>query len=126
MPTEDDEVLINDLESFLTFPAERSREIKDVILSILVPDVMIADLREAGPAAYLGVETNGATGGLFGGRKLTDDVVDADLMVVFGTLISDLGLAAPDGMEKPSFASDNTGFEAKAFLPNFPFVGNPR
>jgi hypothetical protein len=37
---------------------------------------MIADLSKSGPASYLGVETNGATGGLFGGRALTDDVVD--------------------------------------------------
>jgi len=126
LPTDDDEILINDLRSFLNFPAERSEAIQNVILSILVPDVMIADLRQAGPAAYLGVETNGATGGRFGGRKLTDDAVDADLMVVFGTLISDLGLAPPDGRQKPQFASDNVGVDPSEFLPNFPFLGNPK
>ncbi len=130
VPTEDDKVLINDLESFLTFPAERSRAIKDVILSVLVPDVMIADLRQTDAASYLGFEvaqaTSGGTRSSFGGRKLTDDVVDTDLMVVFGTLISDLDLALPDNKEKPPFASDNTGSGAKAFLPNFPFLGNPR
>lgn len=125
-PTEDFKELANDIESFLTFPAGRSREIKDVIKSVLVPDVMVADLSQSGPAAYLGVETGGATGGKFGGRKLTDDVVDIDLGAIFGTTVSDLGLAPDDGQAKPQFATDNVGPEAKHFQPFFPYLGSPR
>lgn len=125
-PTDDPTQLKNDIESFLTFPAGRSRQIKDVIESVLVPDTMVADLSQDGPAAYLGVQTGGATGGKFGGRKLIDDVVDISLYVVFGTAISDLGLAPDDGQAKPSYTSDNVGPGAKHFLNAFPYLGDPR
>jgi hypothetical protein len=125
-PTDDPNELANDIESFLTFPANRSRAIKDVIKAVLIPDVMIADLSKSGPASYLGVETNGATGGLFGGRALTDDVVDISLNIVFGTTISDLGLAPADGNEIPALTSDNVGPEAKHFKDKFPYLGDPQ
>ena len=55
---------------------------------------MRADLSQnTTKAAYLGVETAGATGSAFGGRALTDDVVDIDLGVIFGSTIPSLGLA---------------------------------
>jgi hypothetical protein len=125
-PVTDSSALKSDIQSFLTFPAGRSRQIKDVIVAVLVPDVMIADLSQRGPAAYLGVETGGATGGTFGGRKLTDDVIDIDLGVVFGNTISALGLAPDDGQAKPQFATDNVGPEAKHFKSVFPYLGSPR
>ena len=125
-PVNDPNQLKNDIERFLTFPAGRSRQIKDVILAVLVPDVLIADLSQRGPAAYLGVETGGATGGKFGGRKLTDDVVDIDLGVVFGNTISALGLARDDGQAKPQFATDNVGPGAKHFRSVFPYLGSPQ
>jgi len=125
-PTNDKNQLVNDIESFLTFPAGRSREIKDVIKAVLVPDVMIADLSKSGPATYLGVETAGKTGGLFGGRALTDDIIDISLGIVFGTTISDLDLADPDGNEIPSLTSDNVGSGGKQFKSGFPYLGSPR
>lgn len=126
-PTEDrGGTLEREVEDFLTFPAERSRAIKDVIRSVLIPDVMIADLSKPGPAAFLGVETNGATGGLFGGRKLIDDVVDIDLMVIFGNTIPALGLAPDDGQQKPSFTSDNVGPQSNITGPlPFPYLPPP-
>ena len=124
-PTDDPMQLKNDVESFLTFPAGRSRAIKDVIEAVLVPDVLKADLDGVG-GAYLGVETGGATGGTFGGRMLTDDVVDLSLYVVFGTGISDLGLAPADGHDIPSLTSDHVGPEGKHFTNTFPFIGAPR
>ena len=77
VPTDDPSpaALKGDIESFLVFPAGRSLAIRTVIESILTPDVMIADLSKSGDAAYLGVETAGA----FGGRKLSDDIVDTSL-----------------------------------------------
>ena len=124
-PTDDSGQLANDIESFLTYPANRSRAIKDVIKAVLVPDVMIADLSKSGPASYLGVETNGATGGKFGGRALADDVVDISLGIVFGTTISDLGLAPADGQQIPSLTTDNVGAD-KHFRRNFPYLGAPQ
>ncbi len=125
-PTNDSAQLKNDIESFLTFPAGRSRAIKDVIKSVLVPDVMIADLSKPGPAAYLGVETGGATGSTFGGRKLTDDVTDTSLAVIFGNAIPAITGVPDDGKEIPSLTSDNVGPGGKRFTNTFPYLGAPR
>jgi Domain of unknown function (DUF4331) len=134
-PTDDGGQLKNDIESFLTFPAGRSRAIKNAIEAVLVPDVMIADLSQRGvTAAYLGVETKGLSGSKFGGRALTDDVIDVDLGVIFGNLIPVLsaldptlfgGVIPDDGNELPTFATDNVGSGDKHFLNTFPYVGGP-
>lgn len=127
-PSQDSTQLANDIELFLG-PAgqaiQRSRATTDVIKAVLVPDVMKANLNATG-AAYLGVETAGATGGLFGGRALTDDVVDTSLGVVFGTVVSDLGLAPVDGKAISALTSDNVGPGAKHYKSTFPYLGDPR
>ena len=125
-PVEDSGRLKSEIESFLTFPAGRSTAIKNVIESVLVPDVLKADMSQSGPAAYLGVETGGATGGTFGGRKLIDDVVDISLGIIFGNTVPALGLAPDDGKELPSFTSDNVGPQGNitGALP-FPFLPPP-
>ena len=125
-PTQDSAILASDIDSFMTFPAGRSAAIKGVVKAVLVPDVLVADLSKNTGAAYLGVETNGATGGTFGGRKLSDDVVDTSLGVIFGNTIPALGLAPDDGNENAAFLSDNVDASDKHFLPTFPYLGNPR
>ncbi len=64
--------LITDIDSFLQFPAGRSAAIRNVIESVLVPDVMIADLSQTDGASYLGTEVtqalSGGTKSSFGGR----------------------------------------------------------
>ena len=125
-PSEDQFQLKNDILGFMNFPAGRSAAIANVVAAVVVPDVMKVDLGQSGPAAYLGVETGGATGGKFGGRGLTDDVVDISLGIVFGNTIPALGLAPDDGHEIPSLTSDNVGSGGKHFLSNFPYLGNPR
>lgn len=124
-PTDDSGSLMNDIDSFLTMPAGRSDATKSVIKSVLVPDVMKFNLGSMEQAAYLGVETNGATGGRFGGRKLTDDVVDVSLGIVFGNTISALGLAPDDGKEIPSLTSDHVDASGKHFTNTFPYLGRP-
>jgi hypothetical protein len=93
--------------------------------AVLVPDVLRADLSQS-TAAYLGAETNGATGGKFGGRALRDDVIDISLGAIFGNTIPALGLTPDDGNEIPTLTSDNVGPGGKHFLPSFPYLGNPR
>jgi hypothetical protein len=134
-PADDSGSLKNDIDSFLTFPAGRSVAIKGAIEAVLVPDVMIADLSQMGvKAAYLGVETKGLSGSKFGGRALTDDVIDIDLGAIFGNLIPTLstlnpnlfgGVIPDDGKELPTFATDNVGSGDKHFLNTFPYVGAP-
>jgi hypothetical protein len=125
-PTGDPSQLANDIQSFMTDTAGRSQAITDVVKAVLVPDTMKFDLREPGPAAYLGVQTNGATGGKFGGRKLSDDVVDISLGIVFGNTVPALGLAPEDNNEIPTLTSDNVGAEGKRFTSTFPFLGERR
>ena len=125
-PTDDSSQLANDIDSFMTGTAGRSAQITGVVKAVLVPDVMVVDLSKAGPAAYLGVETNGATGSTFGGRKYTDDVVDTSLGVIFGNTIPSLGLAPDDGKEIPTLTSDNVGAGAKNYNSTFPYLGNPK
>ena len=134
-PTDDSGQLKTDILSFMTFPAGRSTAIKNALAAVLVPDVMIADLSQMGvPAAYLGVETQGLSGSKFGGRALTDDVVDIDLMAIFGPLIPKLsalnpnlfgGVIPDDGNELPTFETDNVGPGDKVFLNTFPYLGVP-
>ena len=131
-PTDDSGQLANDIQSFMTGAgsvAGRSQATTDVVKAVLVPDVMVVDLSKTGDAAYLGSETGGATSATaskFGGRALTDDVVDISLGVVFGTTVSDLGLAAADGKQTPSLTTDNVGPGGKHFTTTFPYLGAPR
>lgn len=128
-PTEDKNELANDIRKFMdeAFGAnDRSAAHVNTIVAVLVPDVMKADLSQPGPAAYLGVETAGATGGKFGGRKLNDDVVDISLNIVFGTTLSDLGLIPADGKQIPTLTSDNVGPTGHGYKATFPYLGQPR
>jgi len=118
--------LTDDIQNFMVNVAGRSQATANVVKAVLVPDVMVADLSKTGvPAAYLGVETNGATGSTFGGRKLTDDVVDISLGVIFGNTVSALGLAPDDGKEIATLTSDNVSDTTapKHFSATFPYLG---
>ncbi|GAC1658250.1 MAG: hypothetical protein NVS9B12_10640 [Vulcanimicrobiaceae bacterium] len=123
-PADDASQLKNDIGSFMTGTAGRSAAITGVVQAVLVPDVQIADLSGTssdciGQAPgtcnnYLGVETAGLAGGgtqapaglkPFGGRALTDDVVDVSLAVIFGSAIPALTAGTPlatgdDGAEQ--------------------------
>ena len=125
-PTDDSVNLSTDIQTFMTTAAGRSQATTDVVKAVLVPDVLTADLSKTGPAAYLGVETGGATGSTYGGRALTDDVVDTSLGVIFGPTVSALGLAPDDGKEIPALTSDNVGAGAKHFTGTFPYLGAPQ
>ena len=114
--------------SFVTTVAGRRADYATTIQSVLIPDEIAVDLSQsATKAAYLGVETKGATGSPYGGRALTDDVITTDLGVIFGTTLSDLGLLTPDGKQSPCLATDNVAVNpaVKHFTATFPFVGNP-
>lgn len=125
-PSQDSTELANDIQNFMRNTAGRSQAITDVVKAVLVPDVLVADLDKTTSAAYLGVETGGATGGTFGGRKLTDDVVDISLGVIFGNTVPALGLAPDDGKEINTLTSDNVGAGAKHFTAAFPYLGAAR
>jgi hypothetical protein len=111
--------------SFAKNSAGRSDAISNTLGAVLAPDVLKADLAQTDGAAYLGVETGGATGGKFGGRKPQDDVVDISLGALFGNTIPALGLTPDDGKEIPTLTSDNVDASAKHFKTTFPYLGDP-
>ena len=124
-PVDDKTTIQSDILAFMNFPAGRSKAIATALASVLVPDVMIADLASPDKASYLGYETGGATGGKFGGRALADDIIDIDLAAIFGNIIPALGLAPDDNKELPQFTTDNVKPHAD-YLGTFPYLGNPR
>ncbi len=119
--------LQSDIQTFMTGTAGRSQKITDVVKAVIVPDVMKVDLTQQGGAAYLGLETGGATsatGSTFGGRDLRDDVIKTSLGIIFGKTIPALNLAPDDGKEIPSLADDNVPYDKHA-TNTFPYVGAP-
>ena len=108
--------------------SKRSSAISGIMSAVLIPDEMIADISQVGvPAAYLGVETGGATGSKFGGRGLTDDVVDISLGVIFGNTVSALGLAPDDHHENNCLTNEHvtSGQGGQQTQSQFPFFANP-
>ncbi|MFM9873903.1 MAG: DUF4331 family protein [Fimbriimonadaceae bacterium] len=126
-PSDDKDNLANDIQGFMTQVAGRSQATADVVKAVFLRDTMVVDLSSnASTAAYLGVQTGGATGSTFGGRALGDDVVDISLGVVFGNTVSALGLAPDDGNEIATLTSDNVDASGKHFSNSFPYLGTPR
>ena len=58
-------------------------------------------------AAYLGVETSGVTGSTFGGRSLTEDMIDLSLGAIFGNVSPRLSVVPDDGKESPCLTNDH-------------------
>jgi hypothetical protein len=122
-----DPTLKNAIGYFMTNVAGRSAAISSTVQSVLYPNELIADVSQPGPAAYLGVETGGATGSKFGGRGLTDDVIDTSLGVVFGNTIPALGLTPDDHKENLCLAAEHVsssqgGAQTQS---GFPYLARP-
>lgn len=154
-PNDDPSVLAPEIVAFMENVAMRSPAISNALATVLTPDVQIVNLNGtslscigAAPGTcnnYLGVESGGATqlpAGLvpFGGRALTDDVIDADLSAIFGPVVPALGLAPEDNNEsdgrpdasypsghRPDLTSDHVSWQTapKHFTTTFPYYGAP-
>jgi hypothetical protein len=98
-----------------------------VLQSILYPNEITVNLADTtDPASYLGVETGGATGGKFGGRDLSDDVVDISLGALFGNTLSTLGVIADDGEENTCLTNDHVAQNpTQAKTGTFPYAAAP-
>lgn len=102
----------------------RSKTIASTLQAILYPNEMKLDLsQKTTTAAYLGVESGGATGSKFGGRALSDDIIDLSLGAIFGNTLSYLGVA-DDGKEAPCLTTDNVAYGSTTGKA-FPFVQAP-
>ena len=97
------------------------------LATILYPNEIAADLSNTTDrASYLGVETGGATGGKFGGRDLSDNVVDISLGALFGNTLSALGVLADDGEENACIAQEHVAQNpSQAKTATFPYANTP-
>ena len=92
----------------------RPQAIADAVISVAIPDVIQADLSKSG-GTYFGTQL----GNNFGGRRLTDDVIDVTASVVFGDAVTGITTGAI-----PALTSDNVG-PNNVNLSTFPYLGNP-
>ena len=101
-----------ELKSFVTTVAGREAAVANTLASVLLPDMLIVQTDKAtNTAGWL----SWALANGYGGRKLTDDVVDAGLAALFGNLLS------PNNVS-PGLATDNVNQNDKPFLSTFPYL----
>jgi hypothetical protein len=122
-PSEDASLIGAEALGFLTGPgsvAGRDPGYAAVLGGALIPDMLIVqtdkDPANSGWLTWLNLApfTNG-----YGGRKLTDDVVDLALLAVFGD-----PFGADPTHTTPSLTTDNVANDSQ-FLTAFPYVGDP-
>ena len=104
-----------ELRAFVTTVAGREAGVANTLASVLLPDMLIVQTDKAtNTAGWL----SWALANGYGGRKLTDDVVDAGLAAIFGSLLS------PNNVS-PGLATDNVNQNDKPFLTTFPYLAAP-
>ena len=88
--------------------------------SVLYPDILIVDAsKNPNTAGWL----SWALANGWGGRKLSDDVVDLGLTAIFSSFLNPTGaLCAPFALP---LCTDNVDSNDKAFSPNFPYLASP-
>jgi hypothetical protein len=115
MPSTDVTGFKTKLESFVANVAGRSPTVQQTLSAVLLPDMLIVQVdKDPGTAGWL---TWALVDG-YGGRTLSENVVDAGLAALFGSLLD-----AND--QSPGLATQNVPANDKAFLPGFPYVADP-
>jgi hypothetical protein len=95
------------------------------IASVLYPNEITADISQTTGATYLGYEIT-RNNAAFGGRQVTDDVIDTSLGVVFGKTLVTLGLAKEDNLENNCLTTDNVAQNAtQKPTATFPYLAAP-
>lgn len=103
------------IEAFIRDVAGRNATVQTTVSSVLVPDMLLVfPNRDPSTSGWLGwALANG-----WGGRNLADDVVDAGLAAVFGSLLNGSNTS-------PGLSSDNVGANDKTFSTTFPYLAGP-
>ena len=114
MPATDAVNFKTKLESFVATVAGRNTTVQTTLSGVLLPDMLIVQADKAGSTA--GWLTWALANG-YGGRKLSDDVVDAGLAAIFGNLLD------PNNTT-PALTSDNVPSSVRTFSSAFPYL-NP-
>lgn len=99
------------IETFVTETAGRDPAVGSTLASLLLPDMLLVyPARDPTTVGWL----SWAFGG-YGGRPLSQDVVDLGLMAIFGPLLD------PDDVT-PGLTTDNVDGNDVPFLPGFPYL----
>ena len=119
-PADDVAMLSDELKSFVTGVAGRNQTLANTLAAVLLPDMLIVQTDKttatAGWLTWLPQLGNG-----WGGRKLSDDVVDLGLMAIFG---DPFGIDPAGAVGKAALTTDNVANDSN-FLATFPYVGTP-
>jgi len=99
----------------------------NTIASVLYPDMLVVDSSKdpftAGWLTWaLGFPVGGGPPG-WGGRRLTDDVVDLALRLVFSDWLSPVGASCASG--QLPLCTDNVNLNDRPFLGTFPYLAPP-
>ncbi|HEX7879840.1 MAG TPA: DUF4331 family protein [Candidatus Eisenbacteria bacterium] len=114
IPSQDVSLYKQEMEDFVE-GFGRPPIVGTTLTGVLLPDMLIVDSSKSTTSA--GWLSNALSGG-YGGRKLTDDVVDTGLSAIFGTALSATGAI-------PALASDNVDANDKSFGNTFPYLATP-
>lgn len=91
----------------------RGPAIANTLAAVLVPDMLMVYPNRAGnTAGWL----SWALANGYGGRKLSDDVVDAGLTAIFGNLLD------ANAAVLPGLTSDNISTTTRTYLTTFPYL----
>ena len=105
---------------FVTGVAGRPADLANVLGSVLYPDILIVDSsKDPATAGWL----SWALANGWGGRKLSDDVVDVGLTAIFSTFLDPTGASCAP-FQLP-LCTDNVGANDRAFSDTFPYLASP-
>jgi hypothetical protein len=106
------------VENFITGVGGRTQAHATAIAQALLPDMLVVQTAgAANSAGWLGYVFNPSA---YGGRKLQDDVVDAGLAAIFGTLVTND--ATGQSNCAANLCSDFVAANDRAFTATFPFL----
>jgi hypothetical protein len=112
IPATDVAEFTDDLTGFVTGVAGRDPAYASAIAGALLPDMLITyPKRDGTPVFWLSWVFGG-----FGGRSLSDDVVDIGLGALFGSLLGNTNNVTP------GLTTDNVDANDKAFGSTFPYL----
>lgn len=104
------------VRSFVATVAGRSTNLQNTLATVLLPDMLVVQTdKDPATAGYL----SWALANGWGGRKLTDDIMDASLSAVFGTIIEAPGASCAN-FQLP-LCTDNVPSHS-AFIATFPYL----
>jgi len=114
-PAEDVQLISAELKGFVASVAGRNATVQNTLAAVLLPDELIIQTdKDPASAGWL----SWALANGWGGRTLTDDVVDAGLAATFGSLLD------PNNTS-PGLTTDNVAANDRAFLRAFPYLAPP-